>query len=156
MLPDSLFQPALHELQSRVKDGAVRPTTPRKHWQVSPDVIRSMLGVTEEIYVVLPVGARPIFPVTGIDPRPGISTAEMVKALERGWGWQRVPGGKGSHVKLRTPRGEQIILTGNQDFLAPMIVVQAMRKVMNPTATLYDLEEFRRSERSRRVAGSLL
>ncbi len=150
-LADALFQPALHSLQSRVKDGAITPTTPPRHWQVSSDVIRSMMDITEEIYVVLPVGARPLFPVGSIDPRPGVSTAGMVKALERGWGCRVVPGGKGSHVKLRTPKGEQIILTGNQDVLAPKIVVQAMRKVMGPQANLASLDEFLSGERARRA-----
>lgn len=154
-LSDYLFQPALHDLQSRVKDGAIKPSTPPKHWQVSSDVIRAMMDITEEIYVVLPIWARPLFPVGTIDPRPGISTAGMVKALERGWGCQVVPGGKGSHVKLRTPKGEQIILTGNQDVLAPKIVAQAMRKVMGPQANLHSLSEFLSAERARRTPAPL-
>lgn len=151
-LSDYLFQPALHNLQSRVKDGAITPTTPPKHWQVASDVIRSMMDITEEIYIVLPIWARPLFPVASIDPRPGISTAGMVKALVREWGCYVVPGGKGSHVKLHTPNGEQIILTGNQDVLAPKIVVQAMRKVVGPQANLSNLNEFLSGERPRRAS----
>lgn len=59
----------LLELQSQVLDGQMPPKTPPRHWHVAPDVIKSLMNISKEIYVILPVGARPIFHSRSIDPQ---------------------------------------------------------------------------------------
>jgi predicted RNA binding protein YcfA (HicA-like mRNA interferase family) len=50
---------------------------------------------------------------------PSCSTKELIRLCEK-HGWQQVPGGKGSHVKLKKPGAERpIIIPGNRKRLSP-------------------------------------
>jgi hypothetical protein len=67
-MTDSSYRDGRHELQSQVLDGTLPPTTPAEHWAIAPNVITALMDISDDIYVVLPVGARPIFRPTSIDP----------------------------------------------------------------------------------------
>ena len=53
---------------------------------------------------MLPVGARPLFRPTSVDPGATVSSKALEGALTRHDGYLQVPGGKGSHVTLRKRR----------------------------------------------------
>lgn len=82
-LEESQYRAGLYALQSQVLDGTLRPTIPISHWKVAPKVISALANITDEIYVVLPRGVRPIFKPTLTDPGVTVSTRELVGALKK-------------------------------------------------------------------------
>lgn len=123
------YKAGLYELHSKVLDGVPTPTTPTREWSLAPNLITSLCDITDEIYVVLPAGARPIFRPTSVDPGVTVSTAALVRALEKHYGYLVVPGGKGSHVKLSKTGSEAITLPGNRPVLSPGVVKQVLNKI---------------------------
>lgn len=71
----------------------IRPKTPPLHRSVAPDVITSLMDITNNIYVVVLRGARPIFKPTSIDPGTIVSSRARASAL-------KTTGGKGSHWSI--------------------------------------------------------
>jgi hypothetical protein len=106
-LADSKYRDGVHLLQSQVLDGTLPPTTPAVHWAIAPNVITALMDISDDIYVVLPVGARPIFRPTSIDPGATISSHELVRALTMHHGYQQVTGGKGFAHKADQTRRPQ-------------------------------------------------
>jgi hypothetical protein len=125
------FTRALYNLQSQILHATLQPPMAPHHWAVAPNMITSLTDLTDEIYVILPSGSRPIFKHGTIDPRPTTSSAELIGALTRYYGYEKVPGGKGSHVKLARPRAPTIILPGNEAVLSPGVVKQALAAIGN-------------------------
>src|ERR1700733_1846305 len=108
----------VHETGSR----PVLPNTPMRHGAVAANVITALMDVADDIYVVLPIGARPIFRPNSIDPGWTASTHDVVGALTKRYGYAVVSGGKGSHVKLSKPGSKPIIIPGNRAVLTPGVV----------------------------------
>ena len=109
-------------------------------------MITALTDITDNIYLVLPKGVRPIFRSTSIDPGATVSTNALAGALTKHYGYQHVPGGKGSHVKLKKPGAQTIILPGNRPVLSPGIVKHALDAVGgHPISRLRDLLEGRLS-----------
>ncbi|MCE2760256.1 MAG: type II toxin-antitoxin system HicA family toxin [Acetobacteraceae bacterium] len=134
------FTRGLYNLQSQVLHATLQPPMWPYHWAVAPNMITSLTDLTEEIYVILPSGSRPIFRPGTIDPGPTASSAELIGALTRYYGYGKVPGGKGSHVKLARPGSPTIILPGNEAVLSPGVVKQALAAIGRyPLARLPDL-----------------
>lgn len=134
------FRDGLHNLQSQVRDGSLSPRGVSRHWSVAPNMITALTDITDEIYVVLPRGARPLFPVKGFNPGFTVSSNELEAALTRNHGYQKVPGGKGSHVKLKRPGAATIILPGNRKAVSPGVVKQVPRELGGyPLSRLPDL-----------------
>jgi hypothetical protein len=52
-----------------------------KHRAIAPNVITALMDISDDIYVVLPRGARPNFKPTSIDPGATISSRESVSVL---------------------------------------------------------------------------
>jgi predicted RNA binding protein YcfA (HicA-like mRNA interferase family) len=103
-------------------------------------MITALADITDEIYVVLPLGALPIFRPTSIDPGATVSTGALVGALTRHYGYEHVPGGKGSHVKLKKPGAQTIIIPGNRPVLSPGVVKHALEAIGGyPISKLPDL-----------------
>jgi hypothetical protein len=127
--PEDTYRDGLYKLQSQTLDGALIPTTPIGHWSVAPNMITALMDITDDIYVVLPKGARPIFRPTSVDPGATVSTNALVGALTRHYGYEHVSGGKGSHVKLNKPGAQTIILPGNRPVLSPGVVKHALEAV---------------------------
>jgi hypothetical protein len=65
---ENRYRNGLSELQSQVLDGRIPPRTPTRNWLIAPKVITSLMDISDKIYIILPVGARPIFRPTSIDP----------------------------------------------------------------------------------------
>ena len=145
-LTEAPYRIGLYELQSRVLDGAMPPTTPAAHWSVAPNMITALTDITDDIYVVLPLGARPLFRPTSVDPGATVSTRDLERALTKHHGYQQVSGGKGSHVKLAKDGAPTIILPGNRPVLSPGVVKQALNAVGGyPISRLPDLLDGRLS-----------
>jgi hypothetical protein len=123
------FTRGLYNLQSQILHASLQPPMLPHHWAVAPNMITSLTDLTDEIYVILPSGSRPIFRPGTIDPGPTASSAELIGALTRHYGYEKVPGGKGSHVKLARSRAPTIILPGNEAVLSPGVVKQALAAI---------------------------
>lgn len=121
-LSEASYRDGLHDLQSQMLDGRIPPSTPQAHWSIAPNMITSLADITDDIYVVLPKGARPIFRPTSVDPGATVSSRALEGALKRHYGYRPVAGGKGSHVKLKKPGAPTIILPGNRSTVSPGVV----------------------------------
>ena len=143
-LVEHRYRDGKHKLKSQVLDGRLTPNTPPAHWAIAPNVITALMDITHDIYVVLPVGARPIFRPTSIDPGATVSSRSLVDALTRHYGYQRTTGGKGSHVKLIKPGAPNIHVPVNRAVVSPGVVKQALKAVGGyPISRLPDLLEGR-------------
>jgi hypothetical protein len=143
-LADAPYRDGLFNLQSQVLDGVIPPTTNAGHWSVAPNMIAALADITDDIYVILPQGARPIFRATSVDPRATASSRALESALTRHHGYRRVPGGKGSHVKLEKLGASTIIIPGNQPVVSPGIVKHVLEAIGRyPMSRLPDLLEGR-------------
>lgn len=139
-LSESPYRDGLYALQSQVLDGTVPPSTSKGHWSVAPNMITALADITDDIYVVLPKGARPIFRPTSVDPGATVSSRDLEGALTRHYGYRPVPGGKGSHVKLKKPGSPTIILPGNRPTVSPGVVKNVLDAVGGyPISRLPDL-----------------
>lgn len=121
-LSEAPYRDSLYALQSQLLDGTVPPSTPKGHWSIAPNMITSLADITDDIYVVLPKGARPIFRPTTVDPGATVSSRALEGALTRHYGYRPVAGGKGSHVKLKKPGAPTLILPGNRSTVSPGVV----------------------------------
>jgi predicted RNA binding protein YcfA (HicA-like mRNA interferase family) len=90
-------------------------------------MITALADITDDIYVVLPRNARPLFRPTSVDPGATVSSRALEGALMKHHGYRPVAGGKGSHVKLAKPGAPTIVLPGNQPVLSPGVVKHALR-----------------------------
>lgn len=117
---------ALYQLQSQILNASLTPRTPYTSWSVAPNMITALADISDSIYVVLPKGSRPIFTPTWVDPGATVSTKDLVGALTKYHGYEQVPGGKGSHVKLKKPGAPTITLAGNRPVLSPGLVKHAL------------------------------
>ena len=135
------YRGGLHRLQSQILDHVFPATT-----TVAPNMITALADIADEIYLVLPQGSRPIFRPTSLDPGATVSSRVLEKALTKHYGYQTVPGGKGSHVKLAKHGAPTIILPGNRSIVSPDIVKQALNAIGGyPISRLPDLLEGRLS-----------
>jgi hypothetical protein len=92
-------------------------------------MITALMNISDDIYIVLPRGARPIFKPTSIDPGATTSSKALVSALTKYYGYHLTTGGKGSHVKLTKPGAPPIIVPGNRSVVSPGVVKQVLRAI---------------------------
>ena len=126
----SQYRPAhfflVHELL-RSLTGVCRT---KHHFIIGPllvfNVITSLMDISDDIYVILPIGFRPIFRPTSIDPGFTVSSKNLIDALIRYYGYHLTPGGKGSHVKLTKAGAANIHIPGNRAVVAPGVVKQVL------------------------------
>ena len=71
-----------------------------------------------------------------------VSTSGLISALTKHHGYEHVEGGKGSHVKLKKPGSQTIIIPGNKPVLSPGIVKHALNAIGGyPISRVRDLLE---------------
>jgi hypothetical protein len=128
-LTDATFRSGQNKLHSAMLDGLYPPKTPSGRWVVAPHMIRALMSIDAEIYVILPSGAKPLFKPTSIDPGVTISTDQAKKALIRKYGYAEVSGGKGSHVKLIKAGAKPIVLRGKQAALSPGLLKHVLAQL---------------------------
>ena len=148
-LAETAYRNGLYCLQSLILDGIFPATTPARHWSVAPNMITALADITDDIYMVLPHGARPSFRPTSFDPGATVSSRALEGALTKHHGYRSIPGGKGSHVKLAKPGAPTIVLPGNRPVLSPGVVKHALNAIGGyPISRLPDLLEGRLSANS--------
>jgi len=76
-LSEPQYRDGLYSLQSQLLDGTLPPSTPKSHWSVAPNMITSLADITDDIYIILPRGARPIFRPTSVDPGATVSSRDL-------------------------------------------------------------------------------
>lgn len=140
-LSEKSYNDGLNKLQSQIRDGALNTKKADKHWFVAPQMIRALAKITDEIWVILPSGApQPIFKTTSVSPGYTVSSRKLITALQTHHGYSQVPGGKGSHVKLKKPGRQTIHVPGNEKTLSPGVVRQALKAIGEyPISRLPDL-----------------
>ena len=109
-----------------VLEGTSKPSMNPTDWRVAPQSMRSLMNIDHNIYVVLPVGAKPIFKPSLISPGYTASTRAISQALTRHYGYTATSGGKGSHVKLANEQGHTLVLPGNRPVLSPGVLKQIL------------------------------
>ena len=134
------YRNGLYRLQSQILDGVIPPATPAGHWSVAPNMITSLVDITDDTYVVLPRGGRQLFRPTSVDPGATVSSKALASALVKHHGYRLVTGGKGSHVKLKKPGAPAIIMPRNRLVLSPGVVKQVLDAIGGyPISRLPDL-----------------
>jgi hypothetical protein len=107
------------------------------------------MNISDDIYVILPRGGRPLFKPTSIDPGFTISSKDLIGALKKHHGYQQTQGGKGSHVKLTKTGAPNIHIPGNRAVVSPGVVKQALTALGGyPISRLPDLVEGRLRSRA--------
>ncbi len=142
------YRPGLYQLQSQMLDGALVTTTPHTDWSIATNMIKSLMNIEDDIYVVLPIGARPIFNPTTLDPGVTTSSRNLVSALQKHFGYRVVSGrGKGSHIWLEKEGSPPITVPANRPTLSPKVVKDAIKAIGDyPISRLPDLLNGRLSE----------
>ena len=139
-IPDGAYHEGRFRLQSQIRDMVVSPTTPTAHWKIAPKMITALANIGANIYTILPKGAYPLFQPSWVDPGATVSSKNLTRALERYHGYQLVPGGKGSHIKLEKKGRSPIFLPGDRPVLSPGVVKHALKEIGGyPISSLQDL-----------------
>lgn len=106
-------------LQTQVLEGSLTPKSNPDHWQAGPNMLRSVFPITSDIYLVIPVGARPAFPTR---TRPYTVSVRQTQEWLRRNGFVKLPGrGKGDHERYERGAGTQIGLDGTARELSRQI-----------------------------------
>lgn len=144
-LTEAKFRKGLFELQSRVRDMRFPHGASVGHWAAAPDMTRARYNISKDIYVILPGGAKPLFPISSIDPGFTVSGKELINDLIRHYGYQKVRGGgKGSHVKLEKSGKRSIVIPGTSKPLSPGVIKNVLGNFGNyPLNRLPDLRSGR-------------
>lgn len=137
-LPDGNYYPALRELQSRMLDAKWPASTPSDHWNLATYQLRALMNIDEEIYVIMPRGAKPLFSPKFIDPGVVISSKAAIKGLEDLGYFVKKGYGKGSHVRLEKTDAPSITIPGNRDALS-LGVLKSIQKALGDGVRLPDL-----------------
>ncbi len=120
------FKNGLAILQCQINEGTLSIKQNHEDWFYATQMIHSLFNHRSSIYSVVKKGTRPILP-SRIFPKP-CSTDEMIK-IYKAKGYHPIPGGKGSHVKLRNSNGETMILPGNRKELSIGVLNSALKNL---------------------------
>jgi hypothetical protein len=116
------FGKARNLLSSQIHEGRRRPLRRNEEWHLVPHGHHGLFDCQTVTHVLVPIGTTPIIPWFGQPAAPlSISTNAMVK-LAIGQGYAIMPGGKGSHIKLRADGRPMIIIPANRESLSPRVL----------------------------------
>ena len=102
---------------SQVLEGSLIPSHSSAYWAMAPRANHAISNITGDIWTVVPCGKKPLIPTTAT-PFKTCSSDQMVKVCNQ-HGYSLVPGGKGSHIKMKKPGSPTIIIPGNRDNVSP-------------------------------------
>ena len=130
-IPSPTFDNARNLLSSQIHEARQRPMRRNDEWLLVPHAYQGLFNYKTVTHILVPIGNEPIIPWFGQPvPALSISSKEMIK-LVTGQGYTIVPGGKGSHVKLRAHGRPMIIIPDNREALS--------HRVLSSVATALDL-----------------
>lgn len=112
------FDKAENRLQSMVQESLLTPTRLSDEWNFAPHLMHSFFNVTDDLWTVVPRGKKHIVPIKAAPVRVGSSkdTLQLLQQL----GYTIVSGGgKGSHIKLKKPGRQPVIVPANRENLSP-------------------------------------
>jgi predicted RNA binding protein YcfA (HicA-like mRNA interferase family) len=132
-LSSTSFGAGLSSLQSQILEATLNPRMDPNDWVASPQMFRSFYNFKSNIYTVVSKGKKSVLP-SNIFPR-SCSTQELIKIFQSK-GYAVVPGGKGSHVKLKNQSGETMILPGNRREISKGLLSSVLKTV---GLSIYDL-----------------
>jgi len=107
-------------LKSQVQEGVAKPVRTVGQWRMAPNMNESLFSLRSDIWTLVKRGRVPRLPVFPLY-RP-VPTLKLEKALRRTYGYSRVKGGKGSHVKLKAPGYPTLIVPGDRKDLSPVVL----------------------------------
>lgn len=107
-------------LKSQVQEGVAKPFRTVSQWRMAPNMNESLFGLGSDIWTLVKRGRTPRLPVFPLY-RP-VPSLKLEKALGQTYGYSRVKGGKGSHVKLKAPGYPTLIMPGDRKDLSPVVL----------------------------------
>ena len=113
------FDACEYILKSHVQEKTQKPFRTSTDWQLAPRVNQALFTCRSDIWTIVAPGTVPILPVA--PPLPAVSTVTLTKKLTD-LGYEKVKGGKGSHIKLSAAGQPMIILPGDRKDLSPGVV----------------------------------
>lgn len=125
-LTQTNFDAGTRKLQGQVKEALLAPTQPAEDWLAAKRLLQSYFSVSSNIYTVVPRGKRSFLPSKIIPKTCG--TRDMIK-LYKSYGYSEVPGGKGSHVKMKKRDCPTMHLPGNRKSLSPGVLNGALKNL---------------------------
>lgn len=102
---DKQYKDGVQELQSQVLTALCPARFSSEHWQIANHMMRSVMDIDRKIYVIVPRGYRPVLPWGHIQPAPTTDSDKLIQAC-KDRGCTILPGGKGSHTKVKHKNGE--------------------------------------------------
>lgn len=118
-IQEQQHEAGIWELQSQVLTATCPAKFPSHQWLLAKHMIRSAMDIDRKIYAIVPRGYRPVLPWGHIKPAPTTSSRELIQASRKYYGFEQVPGGKGSHVKMQHADGRTLTIPGNRRSLRP-------------------------------------
>lgn len=116
------FADGLDVLKSVVQEARTAPLAGTGRWQLAPHMSRGLFSLTSDIWILVSSGSAPRIPSWVFPLYRPVSTRELEKALKRFYGYDRVKGGKGSHVRLKAPGLPTLTLAGGRSDLSPPVL----------------------------------
>ena len=120
------FKNGVSLLQCQINEGALATRQSHLDWLSATQMMHSLFNHRSNIYSIVKRGSRPILP-SKVFPKP-CSTSDMIKIYQNK-GFSVVPGGKGSHVKLKNSNGDTMILPGNRKELSVGVLNSALKSL---------------------------
>jgi len=120
------YKNGVANLQCQINEGTLAFKQNYQDWFSATQMIHSLFNHRSNIYSVVKKGSHSILPAK-VFPK-SCSTGDMIRIYQNK-GYKIVPGGKGSHVKLRNSRGETMILPGNRKELSIGVLNSALKSL---------------------------
>jgi predicted RNA binding protein YcfA (HicA-like mRNA interferase family) len=110
--------PGERRLQSQIFEASLKPGKRYDDWLSAPVMMKGFFNLKSNIFEIVPTGGKPILPGAPFFTKFTISSAQLIKVAIKKKGYKIVPGGKGSHVKLKKPDHRTLIVPGNRKDLS--------------------------------------
>jgi hypothetical protein len=130
---DAPFDKARNLLSSQIHEGRQRPLRRNEEWHLMPHGYHGLFDCNTVTHVLVPLGTQPIIPWFSEPAVPLSISSTAITKLVIGQGYSIVPGGKGSHIKLRAARRPMIIIPANKESLSPRVLASVATALNLPS-----------------------